>query len=154
MSNTVEQGTDRAIKTNFSMTLSGYLVADTINKEMANADMFYSPSQLIFGLETTEDLTDLSPATQMAANNTVGSTSFIGDGNQITNIVLVGAALLDLSYLNTNKPLKADTITTPDKATFTGAVLLQPSVDSALPRTTVSNFILYVNGQYVPTSFV
>jgi hypothetical protein len=154
MSNTVEQGQDRAIKTNFSMTLSGYLVADTINKEMANADMFYSPSQLIFGLETTEDLTDLSPATQMAANNTVGSTSFIGDGNIITNIVLVGAALLDLTYLNTNKPLKANTITPPDKAMFTGAVLLQPSVDSALPRTTVNNFVFYVNGQYVPTSFV
>jgi hypothetical protein len=154
MSNTVEQGQDRAIKTNFSMTLSGYLVADTINKEMANADMFYSPSQLIFGLETTEDLTDISPATQMAANNTVGSTSFIGDGNIITNIVLVGAALLDLTYLNTNKPLKANTITTPDKAIFTGAALLQPSVDSALPPTTVSNFVFYINGQYVPTSFV
>ena len=154
VTNVVEQGTDRVAKTTFTMTLNGYLVSDTVNKQMANTDMFYSPAQIVFGLETTTDLTTTSPTTQMAANNTVGSTSFIGDGNIITNIVLVGAALLDLTYLNTNKPLKANTITTPDKAIFTGAALLQPSVDSSLPPTTVSNFIFYVNGQYVPTSFV
>ena len=154
MSNTVEQGADRAIKTNFSMTLSGYLVADTVNKEMANTDLFYSPAQLIFGLETSEDLTNLSPATQMAANNTAGSTSFIGDGNIITNITIQGAALADLTYLNTNSAKKADTITLPNQALFTGAVILQPDPASSLPATTVNNFIFYINGQYVPTSFV
>ena len=154
MSNTVEQGQDRAIKTNFSMTVSGYLVADTVNKEMANTDLFYSPAQLIFGLETSEDLTNLSPATQMAANNTAGSTSFIGDGNIITNITIQGAALADLTYLNTNSAKKADTITLPNQALFTGAIILQPDPASSLPATTVNNFIFYINGQYVPTSFV
>ena len=154
MSNTVEQGQDRAIKTNFSMTVSGYLVADTVNKEMANADMFYSPAQIIFGLETTSDLTTTTPATQMAANNTAGSTSFIGDGNIITNITIQGAALADLTYLNTNSAKKADTITVPNQALFTGAIILQPDPASSLPATTVNNFIFYINGQYVPTSFV
>jgi hypothetical protein len=154
MSNTVEQGQDRAIKTNFSMTVSGYLVADTVNKEMANADMFYSPSQIIFGLETTSDLTTTTPATQMAANNTAGSTSFIGDGNIITNITIQGAALADLTYLNTNSAKKADTITVPNQALFTGAIILKPDPASSLPATTVNNFIFYINGQYVPTSFV
>jgi hypothetical protein len=154
MSNTVEQGADRAVKTNFSMTVSGYLVSDTINKEMANTDLFYSPSQLIFGLETTSDLTTTTPATQMAANNTAGSTSFVGDGNIITNITIQGAALADLTYLNTNSAKKADTITVPNQALFTGAVILQPDPASSLPATTVNNFIFYINGQYVPTSFV
>ena len=154
MSNTVEQGQDRAIKTNFSMTVSGYLVADTVNKEMANTDLFYSPAQLIFGLETSEDLTNLSPTTQMAANNTAGSTSFIGDGNIITNITIAGAALADLTYLNTNIPKKADTITVPNQALFTGAIIKQPDPASSLPATTVNSFIFYINGQYVPTSFV
>ena len=153
MSNTVEQGQDRAIKTNFSMTVSGYLVSDTINKEMANADMFYSPAQLIFGLEATTDLYQVSPGTQMGANNTVDSTSFIGDGNKITNLILVGAALTDLAYLNTNKPLKADIVTVPNQCMFTGAVILQPDVASALPATTINNFSFYINGQYVPSAF-
>jgi len=154
VTNVVEQGTDRVAKTTFTMTLNGYLVSDTVNKQMANTDMFYSPAQIIFGLETTSDLNTISPTTQMADNNTAGSTSFIGDGNIITNITIAGAALADLTYLNTNSAKKADTITIPNQALFTGATILDPDPASSLPATTVNNFIFYINGQYVPTSFV
>jgi hypothetical protein len=153
VTNIVEQGNDRVAKTNFTMTLNGYLVPDTVNKEMANADMFYAPAQLIFGLETTIDLQGVESTTQMSESNTAGSTSYIGDGNQITNILLVGAALTDLTYLNTNKPLKADTITVPNQVLFTSASILNPDPVSSLPATTISNFVLYVNGQYVPSAF-
>jgi hypothetical protein len=153
VTNIVEQGNDRVAKTNFTMTLNGYLVPDTVNKEMANADMFYAPAQLIFGLETTIDLQGVESTNQMSESNTAGSTSYIGDGNQITNILLVGAALTDLTYLNTNKPLKADTITVPNQALFTSASILNPDPVSSLPATTISNFVLYVNGQYVPSAF-
>ena len=154
VTNVVEQGTDRVAKTTFTMTLNGYLVSDTVNKQMANTDMFYSPAQIVFGLETTTDLTTTSPTTQMAANNTAGSTSFIGDGNIIENITVVGAALADLTYLNTNSAKKADTITVPNQALFTGASLLQPDPASLLPATSKNSFIFYINGQYVPTAFV
>jgi hypothetical protein len=154
VTNVIEQGADRAARTNFSMTLNGYLVADSVNKEMANADMFYSPAQVVFGLETTNDLTAVDPALQMPANNTVGSTSFIGDGNIIYNTTISSAALGDLVYLNTNKPLKADTITVPNQALFLGASLAQPPNGSQLPATSINNFIFYINGQYVPTSLV
>jgi len=154
VTNTIEQGADRAARTNFTMTLNGYLVSDTINKEMANTDMFYSPAQVVFGLETTNDLTTTEPTTQMAANNTVGSTSFIGDGNIIYNTTISSAALGDLVYLNTNKPLKADTVTVPNQALFLGAGFLQPPNGSQLPATSINNFIFYINGQYVPTSLV
>jgi hypothetical protein len=152
VTNVIEQGADRAARTNFTMTLNGYLVSDTINKEMANADMFYSPAQVVFGLETTTDLTTVDSTTQMAANNTVGSTSFIGDGNIIYNTTISSAALGDLVYLNTNKPLKADTVTIPNQALFLGASLAQPPNGSQLPSTSINNFIFYINGQYVPTS--
>jgi len=153
VTNIVEQGNDRVAKTNFTMTLNGYLVPDTVNKEMANADMFYAPAQLIFGLETTIDLQGVQSTNQMSESNTAGSTSYIGDGNQITNILLVGAALTDLTYLNTNKPLKADTITVPNQVLFVSASILNPDPVSSLPATTISNFVLYVNGQYVPSAF-
>jgi hypothetical protein len=153
VTNIVEQGNDRVAKTNFTMTLNGYLVPDTVNKEMANADMFYAPAQLIFGLETTIDLQGVQSTNQMSENNTAGSTSYIGDGNQITNILLVGAALTDLTYLNANKPLKADTITVPNQALFTSASILNPDPVSTLPATTINNFVFYVNGQYVPSAF-
>jgi hypothetical protein len=90
----------------------------------------------------------------MPANNAIGSTSFIGDGNIINNISIQGAALADLVYLNTNSVKKADTITLPNQALFIGAVILQPDSESALPPTTINNFVFYINGQYVPSSFV
>jgi hypothetical protein len=156
MSNTVEQGTDRAIKTNFSMTVNGYLVSDTINKQMANADMFYSPSQIIFGVEETNDILKIKPETQMAKSNTINSTSFIGGGNTVTNITkLEGISSYDdLVYLSTNSVKIANTITVPNQALFTGASILQPSPSSTLPATTINNFIFFINGQYVPSSLV
>lgn len=149
----MEQDDDRAVKTSFTMTLNGYLVPDTVNKELANEDLFYSPSQIIFGLEAVEGLNTVDNTTQMPANNTVGSTSFIGDGNIIYNTNISSAALGDLVYLNTNKPLKADTITVPNQALFTGAQLLDPPAGSQLPPTSILNFVFYINGQYVPSAF-
>ena len=153
VTNVVEQGDDRAARTTFTMTLNGYLIPDTVNKQLANEDLLYSPAQVVFGLETTNDLTTITPATQMSNNNTVGSTSFVGDGNIIYNTILNAAAEGDLVYLNTNKPLKADIVTVPNQFTFTGASLLNPPTGSQLPATTISNFTIYVNGQYIPSAF-
>ena len=153
VTNVVEQGNDRAARTTFTMTLNGYLIPDTVNKQLANEDLLYSPAQVVFGLETTNDLVTITPATQMADNNTAGSTSFIGDGNIIYNTNINAAAIGDLNYLNTNKPLKADLVTPPNQFKFTGASLLNPPTGSQLPATTISNFVIYVNGQYIPSAF-
>lgn len=153
VTNVIEQGADRAARTTFTITLNGYLIPDTINKQLANEDLLYSPAQVIFGVEATTDLTTVTPTTQMAENNTVGSTSFIGDGNIIYNTSINAAAIGDLNYLNTNKPLKADIISSPIEFKFTGASILNPPSGSQLPPTSINNFIIYVNGQYVPSAF-
>jgi hypothetical protein len=154
VTNVIEQGNDRAARTTFTMTLNGYLIPDTVNKQLANEDLLYSPAQVVFGLEASSlDLGTIDTTIQMSNNNTVGSTSFIGDGNIIYNTILNAAAEGDLVYLNTNKPLKADIITVPNQFTFTGASLLNPPTGSQLPRTTISNFTIYVNGQYIPSTF-
>jgi hypothetical protein len=153
VTNVIEQDSDRAARTNFTMTLNGYLVSDTVNKEMANADMFYSPAQIVFGLETTGDVTEtFDAASQIESSQVAGSTSFIGGGTNITNVNVAAAAGTDLTYLNTNVAKKADIITTPNQALFVGAVILQPGAQSTLPATTINNFVFYINGQYVPTS--
>jgi hypothetical protein len=150
---TVSTGEDRFALTTVSLKVYGYLIPDSINKKLANSSVAYSTSQIIFGLETTTDLNTISPTTQIADSNTIGSTSFIGDGVSITNIDM-SLAIGDLTYLNTNKVLKADIITTPNTAIFTGAAILQPDAGSSLPPTTINNFVVYVNGQYVPSNVV
>ena len=71
----------------------------------------------------------------------------------IYNTIINAAAELDLIYLNTNSAKKADIITVPNQFTFTGASLLNPPTGSQLPATTISNFTIYVNGQYIPSAF-
>jgi len=157
VTNVIEQDSDRVAKTNFTMTLNGYLIPDTINKEIANTDVFYSPSQVIFGLETVGDANETFNATsQIAASQGGGNTSFVGGGTNVTNITNVTnnfAANLDSDYLNTNITKIANTVTT-NTATFNGATIKQPASGSTLPPTSVSNFYFYINGQNIPSSYV
>jgi hypothetical protein len=49
---TYEVGEDRAVKSSFNLTLNGYLIPDSINKSLANANIYYGVSNVIFTLET------------------------------------------------------------------------------------------------------
>ena len=156
VTNIIEQGADRVAKTNFTMTLNGYLVADTINKQMANADMFYSPSQIIFGMETVGDVNETFNATsQIAASQVDGSTSFVGGGANVsnTNISYTGLVQEDLTYISTNITKIADTVTT-NTATFINTSFLQPSAQSGLPATGVNDFVFFANGINIPVSAI
>ena len=86
--------------------------------------------------------------------NITNSTSFIGGGNNITNVNISPTDIGDLTYLYTNITKKADIISGGNTATFTGASMLQPGPLSSLPPTTVNNFTFYINGQYAPSSLV
>jgi hypothetical protein len=154
----LEQGQDRAAKSTFNIKLFGYIIPDTINKDLATArSKFYTKAQVIFDLETVEgDIDQLNVAATKTPKNVVGSTSFIGGGNNITNnnTIISAAAAGDLTYLNTNITKIATTITAPNTSVFTGAAVLQPTGGSTLPPTTVNNFVFYVNGQNVPAAYV
>jgi hypothetical protein len=47
----INQGEDRAIKTNFNIILNGYLIPETINKDLVNIKQIYSKSRIIFDSE-------------------------------------------------------------------------------------------------------
>jgi hypothetical protein len=149
VTNVVEQGTDRAARTTFTMTLNGYLIPDTVNKELANSDAFYSPSQVVFGLETVEGDVDTVNVSSTSTSQTTSTTSFIGGGTNYTNISYSGLAQEDLTYLSTNKTKVATSITT-DTAIFGNTSFLQPSALSGLPPTSVINFTFFANGINIP----
>jgi hypothetical protein len=155
VTNILEQGTDRAAKTTFSIILNGYLIPDTVNKQLANSNIFYSKSQVVFGLEVVGDVNENFVATsQMAASQGGGNTSFVGGGTNVTNTTIsISGASVDSDYLNTNITKIANTVTT-NTATFTGASLKQPSVGSTLPATSIANFVVYINGQNIPSSYI
>jgi hypothetical protein len=157
VTNIVEQDSDRVAKTNFTMTLNGYLIADSVNAKASATNMFYSPSQVIFGVEVVGNVNETFVAnSQIAASQGGGNTSFVGGGANILNTTIVNTtynASVDSVYLNTNITKIANTVTT-TTATFTGATIKQPPSGSTLPPTSVSNFYFYINGQNIPSSYV
>ena len=150
--NIINSGEDKAAVTTVTLKVNGYLIADSVNKHLADTGIHYSPAQIVFGLETTPDLKTISPKTQMPQSNSARSTSFIGDGVNIRNTIVNGAALADLTYLNTNKALLATSITAPNIINIAGASILDPALSSSLPATTINNFIIYANGVLIPSS--
>jgi len=53
----LEEGTDRAAKSSFNIVLNGYIIPDTVNKDLASSrSKFYTTSQVIFDIETTASL--------------------------------------------------------------------------------------------------
>jgi hypothetical protein len=156
----MESGTDRVAKSTFTFKVNGYIIPNTINKDLSTIrNKFYTTSQIVFDLEVIDaagvvtNVDALKFANKPAAQNSAGSTSFIGGGINVTNTTLTGAAEADLVYLNTNKQLTANTLTT-NTAIFTGAVLLNPPDGSTLPTTSVINFAFYVNSVYVAPTYV
>jgi hypothetical protein len=159
----VENGADRAAKSTFNIRLNGYLIPDTVNKDLAAArNKFYTKSQVIFDLEVIDsagqvtNFETLRFANKPAVQNSGGATSFIGGGINVTNATVINPAGAsgDLTYLNTNVTKTADTVTAPNTAIFTGAALLQPPAGSSLPPTSKNNFYFYINGQNISADYV
>jgi len=153
ITNEYQTENDRTARTNFTMTLNGYLLSENLNVKRASTSMFYSPAQVVFGMEVVGNVAEtFNASSQIAASQGAGQTSFVGGGTNVTNVINYGASV-DGPYLNTNKT-KIANIVTATTATFTGVAVLQPDAQSTLPATTVANFTFYVNGQNIPSSYI
>ena len=134
---------DRAVKTNFDIILSGYLVPDTINRYKANTDLAYGITKVIINGETV--LSGLGSTTPSTVN-------IVGQGS--TNVLIsqtTGVDQATIDYLNTNIQHDADVITT-NTAIFTGRNFAP--APATLPATSAANFTVFVNGQFAPAGSV
>ena len=59
ISTELNQGSDRAVKTSFNISLLGHIVPDTINAEIAGMQKFYSKSSVKFGVESVSNLDNI-----------------------------------------------------------------------------------------------
>ena len=174
----IENGQDRAAKSTFNFKVNGYIIPNTVNKDLATIrSKFYTKSQVIFDMEvvtSTQQLVNIAAAkntiassneaqidqvifaNELEAFNSMGASSFIGGGINVTNdsFNISAADAGDLDYLNTNVSKTANIVTAPNVVIFTGAALLQPNPGSSLPPTSASNFTFFVNGVNVDSSLV
>ena len=156
----IENGADRIAKTTFNIIMNGYIIPDTVNKELATTrSKFYTKSQVVFDMEVIDaagvvsNVERLKFANKAPLANSAGSTSFIGGGINVSNIISPALNIAEVAYLNTNVLKTANTVTT-STAVFTGAAILQPPAGSSLPPTSKDNFTFFVNGVNVASSLV
>jgi hypothetical protein len=141
----------RAVKSTFNIILNGYIIPDVINKQIANADMYYGTAQVVFNFETTTaDLDTLALASTTLTTGGTTSTTIFEGGN--ISVTVQGASAEDNTYLGimVNKTAVSSTSNT---ATF-NASFAQPGANSTLPPTSKLNFTFYVNGVFVSMDYI
>lgn len=153
--NVINSGEDRVVTTNVTLKVNGYLIPNTINQHLSDANLHYSPAQVIFTLETSDSSeTFSSTAAKVAAPKPAMGGASVADSYNVnvTNISTITDAAT-AEYLSTNLLQTAGTVTT-NTVTFSNIAILEPPPSSGLPPTSVSNFLFFVNGVNVGSNLV
>ena len=148
---TYDIGDNRAVRTNFTITLNGYLIPDTLNKKLATPSNAYGISRVIFGLETssgTEEFQARVKKGKSGGSKSVLLNDSVNNVNNITNITGTDTAII--TYLNTNKTVTG-TFASSNTVIFPNGFLDAPT---GIPPTSVNHFTFFVNGQYVEASSI
>ena len=142
---TYEVGDDRAVKSSFNLTLNGYLIPDSINKNLASSNIYYGVSNVIFTLETATSAESIAVAASKPS--TVNLAGIVAsDGNNI--VIMNSGGGVDpaiLSYLNSQKEVTG-TFTSSNTVIFGLGWAVPPS---GAPSPTAENFTFFINGQFV-----
>jgi len=137
-------GDDRTTRTNFEITLNGYIIPDTVNRDISHPKKFLSKAQLVFNLET--DVSDIFTVGGGKKKGVKGQAVNFPTSGQLINANIDPAIT---NYLNTNSTKQGTPIST-NTVTFVGS-FLQPPASSGLPPTNKNSFNYFINGQYSPT---
>jgi hypothetical protein len=151
VTNTINTGEDRVSSTTVSLKVNGYLIADSINQHLSDTNMYFSPAQIIFTMETSDNSETFAASSKQAAPKTAMGGASISDSYNVNVTNVTAGVTNDVSlYLATSKTKYASTVTT-NTATFTAAFLAAPSPLSATDKT---SFTYFVNGQLVDINSV
>jgi hypothetical protein len=152
VTNTINTGEDRIASTSVSLKVNGYLIADSVNKTLANSNLYYSPAQIKFTFETSENDLD-TITTSNTPTTAMGASSFADSYNiNISNTYnLAGDVSIYLATSNTKYAVSINS----NAAVFNGSFLNAPT---PLPPTSADSFIFFANGLLIDkgavTSFV
>jgi hypothetical protein len=148
---TYDIGDNRAVRTNFNITLNGYLIPDSLNKKLATPSNAYGISKVVFGLETSSGTEEFNARVKKGKSGGSKSVLLNDSVNIVNNITNnTGTDVAALAYLNTNKTVTG-TFVSANTVTFPNGFLTAPS---GLPATSVTNFTFFVNGQYVEATSI
>jgi hypothetical protein len=132
----IGDSTNRVVKGTFTIKLFGYIVPDTIQKEVTAIKKYNSKAQVIIGIETVVGSPETVTTTNQNTPTVVPSTPSGGSGT-ITSAAMV--------YLNANTQ-KTGTYVNSTTMTFASGWLVAPI---GIPAPTVDNFVIFCNGNLI-----
>jgi hypothetical protein len=133
----ISDSTNRIVKGTFTIKLSGYIIPDTIQKEVTAIKKYNSKAQVVVMLETTNGIAEAVTSTKKKS-----PTTFIPSGGGGGNNPVTSAAI---TYLNANTQ-KLGTYVNATTVTFASGWLVAPV---GLPATSINNFTLFCNGTLI-----
>ena len=137
----ISDNSNRVVKGTFTIKLFGYVIPDTIQKEVTSLKKYNSKAQVIIGIETVNGLAEFVSSTNKKKQQ-INPTVIAGGGGGSGNGTIDPATL---TYLNTNIQ-KLGTFVSTTTITFASGWLPAPA---GLPATSVNNFSIFVNGQLI-----
>jgi hypothetical protein len=142
-------GEDRTIRTNFDITLNGYIIPDTVNRDISYPKKFLSKAQIVFNLETdVEDIFTIAVAPKDTFKPQ--AVNFPTQPQTITAAIDPNVLL----YLNANVTKTTSNITSPGTATFNNTNILNPPAGSGIVAPTKNDFLYFINSANVSTTLV
>ena len=148
---TYNLGDNRAVRTNFNLTLNGYLIPDSINKKIASVERYFGISQIVFGLETTQDDIGITVNKNTQTGNSLAKT-IAYDGLNTTfiqnNFEPINAEIS--AYLLNNTQVIGNYIS----ATEVSFNKVWATAPPPLPANSINNFVFFVNGLYIEPSSI
>lgn len=142
-------GQDRTTRTNFDITLNGYIIPDTVNRDISYPKKYLSKAQLVFNLET-DDLTVFNPKVspkdiaKKAVNFPIAQQT-ISTVNMTNEVVTYLATIITKTDGSLSLP-SSDTIRVSNSSIY--------AAPSPLPPTDKTQFFVVINTTYIPNNLI
>jgi hypothetical protein len=150
---TFNTGEDRLVRSNFTLTLNGYLIPDSINKSVSAANRVYGISNIVFGLETSTGVESFNASVNKPASGKL-SNIVAADSKNITINQTInttgGVSQTVLDYINANVQ-KTGTYVNSTTIDFAATFLTAPT---GFPSTSAADFTFFCNGQLIEATAV
>jgi len=147
-------GSDRTVKTTFTIKLLGHIVPDSINATVQGMNKFYSKSAVNFGFEMVSNL-----ETQTVTQAVKGKARFYDKASETLNLTTIEESMTSeqKSYVTLQKVITSNSINTVVNTgartlTFTGQQLAE--APAGFPALTKANFQVFINGMIVETDAI
>jgi ACT domain-containing protein len=147
-------GSDRTVKTTFTIKLLGHIVPDSINATVRGMNKFYSKSAVNFGFEMVSNI-----ETQTVTQAVKGKTRFYDKASETLNLTTIEESMTSeqKAYVSLQKIITGNTVTiqvNPSANTLTFVGQQFAPAPTGFPTLTKANFQVFINGMIVETDAI